>query len=46
MGEGTYGIKSAFKGGVGGDGGLEANSMGSGVSLSNAVAERTVHGRV
>ena len=40
MGEGANGIESAFYGGVGGDRGLEANSVGCGVSLSDAVAEK------
>ncbi len=42
VGEGANGIESAFEGGVGGDGGLNANSVGKGgVSLNNAaVAEK------
>ena len=47
MGEGANGIEGAFEGGVRSDSGLEANSVGCGVSLSDAVAERgRVHCRV
>ena len=47
MGDGANGIEGAFEGGVRGDSGLEANSVGCGVSLSDAVAKKgRVHGRV
>lgn len=39
VGEGANGIEGALEGGVRGNGGLEANSVGKGVSLSSAVAE-------
>lgn len=45
MGEGADGKKGAFEGGVRRDGGLEANSVGCGVSLSNAIAEKAVYDR-
>ena len=47
VGDGANGIQGAFEGGVRRDSGLEANSGGCGVSLSDAVAEKgCVHGRV
>lgn len=45
MGEGADGIERAFEGRMCGDGGLETDSVGKRVSLSDAVADRDVHGR-
>ena len=46
VGEGANGIEGAFKGGVRSNGGLEADSVGERVSLSSAVTDRDVHGRI
>lgn len=42
VGEGANGIEGAFEGGVRGDSGLDAHSVGRQVSLSNAVAAGAV----
>lgn len=45
VGDGADGIEGAFEGGVRGNGGLKANSVGRVVNLSNAVGEKAVHGK-
>ena len=46
MGEGANSIDGSFEGGVRRDGGLQANSVGSGVSLSDAGSEKAVQVKV